>query len=88
MNQSPSLSVDTPVDIQVKEALLEDTFKLLSFTSSTPQQGSKFWRIFPSQRIGEKFAKLFVFPFPEEMLTDGNFLAANEKENLKDAIKK
>lgn len=77
VNQSPSLSLDTPVDIKVKERVITDTLQLLlagmstTNTSNNNSSSIGFWRIYPTRKNTESFKKFFCFPFPEDLFTGG-----------------
>ncbi len=95
VNQSPSLSLDTEVDIKVKERVITDTFQLLGIVnpenkksnnnntnnSSNPSNG--YWRIYPTKKNTESFAKFFCFPFPEDLFdSNQHYLDTEESAQL------
>jgi len=84
VNQSPSLSTDLIVDLEVKGKLIEETLKLLNLAQS--KENSYFWTIYPTKN-SSKFKKLFCFPFPEELL-NGDFLDSTTISDLMLAVRK
>lgn len=84
VNQSPSLSIDTEIDLKVKLSLIEDT---LLFVINSNEDKIKdnyhyhYWQIYPNDKLSNKYDKLFCFPFPKELF-DGNFLSSFDTNTL------
>eukprot|EP01118_Nematostelium_gracile_P014777 TRINITY_DN5835_c0_g1_i1.p1 TRINITY_DN5835_c0_g1~~TRINITY_DN5835_c0_g1_i1.p1 ORF type:complete len:261 (-),score=66.12 TRINITY_DN5835_c0_g1_i1:66-848(-) len=80
VNQSPSLSIDLPIDLDIKKKLIEETIKLVQI-----KQSESFWNIYPANKT-QRYRHLFTFPFPEELF-GGGFLDTSSVMNLMSAIR-
>jgi len=83
VNQSPSLSIDLPIDLKVKQKLIEETLRLMIDKNG---ERDHFWNVYPG-RDHTRFTRLFCFPFPEELF-NGNFLDLSSLSNLMSAVRK
>jgi len=86
VNQSPSLATDTEVDMNVKEKVLTDVFRILNFGKLPGSTNIDFWKIFPTKKA-ENYKRFFCFPFPSELFQN-QFLEKDDSIALLNYLQK